>query len=447
MSSRTRLMTLLVAAAVAVVAAVIAVTVMLNRPAEAIRPDPVAATVPVALQAEGLPEDVTIGVVLTYGQSGEPGSEYNRAAQGAVVAAQRFRQGGASVALSAQNDRGTEDGARAVVQALAEQGVSGVVIATSGPQAQAAARAATELGLPAILPYVQPTEPAPSLWTTMPSGTSVEVALRTAVNGRSNVLLVNDDGTTSADVPIAQTLDLQDFDDVTGLAQEAAILTGDQQRAPDAPAGGSPGVAGSVDAVVVSAATPQRLARLVQALQSRNVSVPLILPDGATAPDFASALSDLDGTASGQLVGIAPSAGDSAALQQDAQGRGMSAFLSAVRLAAGDTDIKNLTGDAPFSADAWAADAVSHDAVVALVQAATLAGSGDPSEVGEALRSVSLGPGEGLAGPPLDFSRPEALTAKAMPVYASPQDLGLRPADEKAPRLVWVPAPAPTPSP
>ncbi|MHA7145802.1 type 1 periplasmic-binding domain-containing protein [Arthrobacter sp. TmT3-37] len=448
MSPRTRLMTLLVVGAALVVAAVIALTAVVNRPAEAIRPDPVAATVPVALQAEGLPEDLTIGVVLTFGRSGEPGSEYNRAAQGAVVAAQRFAQGGAALTLPTANDRGTEDGARAAVQALAEQGVSGVVIASSGTQAQAAAQAASKLGLPAILPYVQPAEAAPSLWTTMPSRSSVDVALRTAVNGRTSVLLVTDGGPTPASVPIAQTLDLQDFDDVTGMAQEAAILTGDQQRAPDAPAGnGSTGATGSADAVVVSAATPQRLARLVQALQSRNVSVPLILPDGATAPDFASALSDLDGTASGQLVGIAPSAGDSAALQQDAQGRGMSAFLSAVRLAAGDADVKNLTGDAPFSADAWAADAASHDAVVALVRAVALAGSGDPSEVGEALRSVSLGPGEGLAGPPLDFSRPEALTAKAMPVYASPQDLGLRPADEDAPRLVWVPAPAPTPGP
>ncbi|WP_434995860.1 hypothetical protein [Arthrobacter sp. Ld5] len=447
MNQRTRLMTLLVAGAAVVVAAVVALTVMLNRPAEAIRPDPVAATVPVALDADGLPEDVSLGVVVTYGQSGEPGSEYNRAAQGAVVAAQRLAQGGVAVALSTQNDRGTEDGARAAVQALAEQGVAGVVVASSGPQAQAAARAAEELGLPAILPYARPSEPSPSVWTTLPSATSVEVALRTAVNGRTSVLLVNDGGATPTSVPVAQTLDLQDFDDVTGLAQEAAILTGDQQRAPGAPAVTDAGSAGSADAVIVSAATPQRMARLVQALQARDVSVPLILPDGATAPAFASALSELDGTASGQLVGIAPSAGDSAALQQDAQGRGMSAFLSAVRLAAGDADVRNLTGDAPFSADAWAADPASHDAVVALVRAAGLAGSGDPSEVAEALRSVSLGPGEGLAGPPLDFSRPEALTAKATPVYASPQDLGLRPADGNAPRLVWVPAPTPTPSP
>lgn len=445
MSPRGRLMTLIFAGVAVVVAAAVALTVTLNRPAEASRPDPVAATVPVALKTGGLPKDFSLGVVLTLGQSGEPGSEYNRAAQGAVVAAQRFAQGGAAVALSAQNDRGTEDGARAAVRALAEQGASGVVVATTGPQARAAAKAAEELGLPVILPYAEPSDPAQATWTTGSTGASVEAALRTALNGKSRVLLVGDGGEIPAPVGISQTLNLDGFDDLTDLAQEAAIQTGDQLRPPaeDAPTGAeSTRVAERADAVIISAATPQRLARLVQALQSRNVSVPMIIPGGATAPAFASTLSELDGAASGQLVGIAAVGSDATALQQDAEGRGMSAFLSAVRLASGDPEIRNLTKDAPFSADAWAADSGSHDAVVALVRAAALAGSGDPFKVGAALRTMSFGPGEGLAGPALDFSRSAALTAEATPVYASPQDLGLRPLDEDAPRLVWVPAPA-----
>jgi hypothetical protein len=445
MSSRTRFVTLITTGVAVVVAAALALTVALGRPKEAPRPDPVAATVPVALTAAGLPKDFSVGVVLTLGQNGEPGSEYNRAAQGTVVAAHRFAQGGAAVALRAQNDRGTEDGARAAVRALSGQGVSGVVVAGTGPRARAAAKTAEELGLPAVLPYAEPSDPAQATWTTAPSGAATEAALRSALSGKSRVLLVNDGGQVRTSVKVPQVLNLGDFEDALSLAQEAAIRTGDQLRPPaeDAPEGTEPArVANPADAVVVSAATPQRLARLVQALQSRDVSVPLVLPDGATAPAFASALSKLDGTASGQLVSVAAAGGDPTALQQDAQGRGMSAFLSAVRLAAGDASVKNLTGDAPFSADAWAADAPSHDAVVALVRAAALAGSDDPSKVGAALRTMSFGPGEGLAGPALDFSRPAALTAEAVPVFASPQDLGLRPADENAPRLVWVPAPA-----
>ncbi len=445
MSPRNRFMTLVVAGAAVVVAAAIALTFTLIRPKDAPRPDPVAATVPVELKAEGLPKDFSLGVVLTLGQSGEPGSEYNRAAQGAVVAAQRFAQGGAAVALSAQNDRGTEDGARAAVRALAEQGASGVVVATTGPQARAAAKAAEELGLPVILPYAQPADPAQATWTTGPSGASAEAALRTALNGKNRVLLIVDGGEIPPSVGIAQTLNLDGFGDVAALAQEAAIQTGDQLRPPaaDAPAGAeSTRVAEPADAVVISAATPQRLARLVQALQSRDVSVPVIMPNGATAPAFASTLAELDGAASGQLVSVASAGGDATALQQDAQGRGMSAFLSAVRLASGDPEVKNLTNDAPFAADAWAADSRSHDAVIALVRAAALAESGDPAKVGASLRTLSFGPGEGLAGPALDFSRSAALTAEATPVYASPQDLGLRPPDEDAPRLVWVQAPA-----
>jgi DNA-binding LacI/PurR family transcriptional regulator len=443
MIPRSRLFILVTAGAAVVVAAAVALAMTLIRPTAAPRPDPVAATVPVALSADGVPKDFSIGVVLTLGQSGEPGSEYNRAAQGAVVAAERFAQGGITVALSAQNDRGTEEGARAAVQALAEQGASGVIVASTGPQARAAAKTAGELGLPAILPYAEPAEPAPATWTMWPARASVEAALRTTLEGKKRVLLVNDGGQTPS-VQISQTISREAFEDVMGLAREAAIQTGDQLRPPaeDAPAGAaSTTVAEAADAVIVSAATPQRLARLVQALQSRNVSVPLVLPDGATAPAFTSTLAEVDGTASGQLVSYSPTGGDAAALQQDAQGRGMSAFLSAVRLASSDSEITNLTGDAPFSADAWAVDTGSHDAVVALVKAAALAGTGDPARVGAALGTMSFGPGEGIAGPALDFSRSAALKAAAVPVYASSQDLGLRPADENAPRLVWVPAP------
>ncbi|MGW9404053.1 hypothetical protein ACWGQ2_08815 [Arthrobacter sp. NPDC055585] len=444
MSYRARWVTGILAVLAVVVAGAVALAVTLNRPAEAPRPDPVAATVPLALTAQNLPGDFTVGVVLTYGQSGEPGSEYNRAAQGAVVAAQRFSQGGTSVSLRAQNDGGTREGAREAVRALAEQGVSGLVVASTGMQAQAAAKAAEELGLPVILPYAEPADPAPSTWTTKPTAASIGSAVESALDGRNRILLVSDGGSPPPLERISQELTLESFDDVMALAQEAAILTGDQLR--PAAGDGARGteasrVAEAADAVIVSAASPQRLARLVHALQSRDVSVPLMLPEEAASPHFAAALAELDGTVSGQLISVAAPGGDSAALMQDAPGRGMSAFLSAVRLAAGDPDVRNLTADGTFTADAWAADSSSHDAVIALVRAAAFAESGDPKKVAAALAGMSFGAGEGLAGPPLDFSRTAAMTSEPVPVFASSQDLGLRPADGNAPRLIWIPAP------
>ena len=441
MSARTRLLTLVIAGVAVVAAVAIVLSLTLFRPKEAPKPDPVAATVPVSLAADGVPEDLSLGVVLTFGQAGESG--YNRAAQGAVVAAQRFAQGGAEVNLESRNDRGTEDGARAAVKELAEAGVSGIIVASSGQQADAAAKAAGELGLPAILPYAEPSEPAASTWTTKPSGASADAALRAVLDGKSRVLLVNDGGPVPASIQPAGTLNFQDFEDVSALAQETAVRTGDQPiAAAENAETEAVRIAEPADAVIVSAATPQRLAMLVQALQARDVSVPMVLPDAATAPAFAATLAEVDGTASGQMVTIAAAGGDGTALQQDAQGRGMSAFLSAVRLVSTDPEVKNLTGDGPFSADAWAADSYSHDAVVALVRAAALARSGEPADVAKTLRGMSFGAGEGLAGPALDFSRSEAVSGKPIPVYATAQDLGLRPADESAPRLVWVPAPA-----
>jgi ABC-type branched-subunit amino acid transport system substrate-binding protein len=441
MNRRRRLVILVSAGAILVIAATITLTSTLNRPDAT----SVAVTVPVPLQADGLPKDFSIGIVLTLGQSGEPGSEYNRAAQGAVVAAQRFAQGGATVTLSAQSDTGSEDGARAAVEILADQGVAGIIVTSTGPQAQAAATAAEERGLPVILPYVDLADPGQATWTTAPSTESVESAVHTALQGKTRVLLVDDGGSVPASVTIAQVLSLTSFDDVSALAQEAAVQTGDQLRptAEDAPADAeATTVDEPADAMVVVAATPQRLARLIQALQARDVSVPLIIPNGATAPAFASALSELDGNGSGQLVSVASDGGDTTALQHDAQGRGMSAFLSAVRLTSGNTDILNLTADAPFAADAWAADSHSHDAVIALVRAGALAESDEPSKVGEALGTLSLGPDAGLAGSALDFTHSSALSVEPLLVYASPQDLGLRPADEAAPRLIWMPAPA-----
>lgn len=443
MSPRARLMTLLTVGIAMVAAVVIALSVIPDRPEEAARPDPVAATVPVALNADGVPAKFSLGVILTFGSSGEPGSEYNRAVQGAVVAAQRFSKGGTEVTLSARNDSGTEDGAREAVRSLAEQGVSGVVVSTTGAQARAAAKAAEELGLPVILPYAEPSEPADSTWTTSPSATALDAALGAALEGKIRLLVVNDGGSVPSAAEGAQTLNLQDFEDITALAQAAAIRTGDQ---PLPPAEGASAGAESVrvsdpaDAVIVSAATPHRLARLVQSLQSRDVSVPMVLSREATAPAFATELSVVDGAVSGQLMSVAAVNGDGAALQQDAQGRGMSAFLSAVRMFSGDPQIKNLTGDVAFSADAWAADAAGHDAVVALVRAAAVAESSLPRDVSEALSTMTLGAGDGLAGPALDFTAAAALTAKPVPVHASSQDLGLRPTDGSAPRLVWVPA-------
>ena len=76
----------------------------------------------------------------------------------------------------------------------------------------------------------------------------------------------------------------------------------------------------------------------------------------------------------------------------------------------------------------------------ALAQAISAAGSTEPDEVGEALARLDLGPADGVSGPDLDFSRAQAFVGETTALYASDQQLGLRP-QTVAGQLVWFTAP------
>jgi hypothetical protein len=105
----------------------------------------------------------------------------------------------------------------------------------------------------------------------------------------------------------------------------------------------------------------------------------------------------------------------------------MSGFLAGLRVLAQEKEAKNLTGDMAFSQVADVADSRSHDAVVSLVRAISTAGSSDPAKVAKALGTLVLGPADGIAGPALDFTRPDAMDGEPVVLHFSAQDLGLRP--------------------
>ena len=204
MSSRKRLIALIGAGIAIIVAAVTTVYVTLNRPQAAPRPDPVAATVPVALTAGGLPQDFSVGIVLTLGQSGEPGSEYNRAAQGAVVAAQRFAQGWRRRRPRSRERPRHGGRRRAAVRALAEQGASGVVVTSTGPQARARRKPRRSSASRRSCPTPNRSRPGEDHLDHGAIGASVEAALQTALDGKDRVLLVNDGGPVPTSVRIVE---------------------------------------------------------------------------------------------------------------------------------------------------------------------------------------------------------------------------------------------------
>ena len=439
---RRRRTVVVAAAAALVVAAAAVVTVAVVRSGDEPAGDPAPASVPVALSGVDVPDGTTVGVVLTLGDA--EGAQWSEAAQGALVAERRLALGGTDVSVVAENDGGTDAGARDAVASLVEQGASGIVVATSGPHAAGAVAAAAEAGVPVVLPYASADDLGTDLGdarSTAPTAVQNGAALAVALGDASSVLLVDAGGGSPQGVEVAQIATVARDADLTASAADIARLTGvvsptgtgETGTGETAPAP----VETPADAVVVSGPAARQGA-VVAALQAADVSVPLVLTADATSPAFAEALVAAGGSSAGSMVTVGAETDDAVALRSDAAGRSMSAFLGGVRVLAQDGDATNLTGDLPFSAVADAADSRSHDAVLALVRAVSTAGSREGEATRASLSTLELGPGDGVAGPVLDLTRPEALDGEVVPLHASAQSLGLRPApaDGAAP-VVW----------
>ena len=102
----------LIAGAAAVVLVAAGVTTWsLTRPteAQAVGSSPVAISAPV-------PDDLTIGVIVSLSSAPGEGAEWKDAANGAVVAARRLALGGHDITVRAVDDKGTADGSRAAAQ-------------------------------------------------------------------------------------------------------------------------------------------------------------------------------------------------------------------------------------------------------------------------------------------------------------------------------------------
>ena len=380
-----------------------------------------AVTVPLSLTGPAAGDDIRIGLVLPPVQ-GE-GSEYRDAAEGAQVAAYRFRLSGAHVTVVAAQEDGTAVGIETALASLAEQSVSGIVVGTAGAQLRQAL-AAAPVRVPVLLPYDSPDAPLTDVWTTGPSRAGIAAALRQALtdSGVSRPFALVEQGWTlpSSIVPVA-TASVQADGELPGAVVDAIEA----------------GIADSV--VIAGSATTQ--AGLVVGVQQGLGSwqAPVFLTPEAQTPAFGEAVTRA-GAGDGVLISVGSDTDDPAALEQGLAGQRASAFFVALRLAAGDDACKTAFGDAPFASVAQSADTASHDAVVALVRAVEKAGSTSPDAITTALSGLTLDQSQaGLAGPALRFASATALAdADVVPVFASAQNPGERPQDATdARQLFW----------
>jgi hypothetical protein len=389
-----------------------------------------AAAQPVAITVPDAPAEVKIGVLVTVASKPGEGSEWKYAAEGAQVAAQRLTMAGLKVQLEAVDDKGSEAGARRAVEQLAEAGVAGIVAASQGSHLRGAVKAAQKAELPLLLPYEPDSELLGTLvWATGPQETAIGAALSQSLSTEKlkRTLLIDVGGGAPESVKPAGKITFSPGDDAKKLIKEVTAQVQGKKK---------------IDSLLISGPAAQQ-AVVVQALQGADLTEPIFLTPDATSPAFTTALVEAGGSLSTSLASVGPDSDDAAALGSDESGKAMSAFLAATRLLAGDPEKTTLLGDQPFAKVAASADVRSHDAVVALAYGAAALAGGKSTDPQAAVAGLRLDTGNGIAGPPLDFSHSAALAADAViALRSSDQDLGLRPrTDEATPRLIWFAAP------
>jgi len=385
----------------------------------------------VELSPEGVPDEgVSIGVVVSLTSAPGEGAQWNEAAEGARVAAYRYGLGDVEVRIEPRDDQGTAEGAETAVRELADEGVSGIVMATEGSHVTDALAAASELGVPVLLPYADTLTTLPEgVWTTGADAQQVSTTLAAALDdlGASRPAVV-DAGGAPLDVDEAGTVRLRTGGNPKAAVAKVARLSRSAARA---------------DSVVVTG--PAELqAQVVLAMQERDLSLPAFLTSDAVSPAFGAALDESGASLASPLTTAGLDTDDVAALEPGSEGAALSAYLAGLRATAEDGEVTDFFDNEKFETVAAAADARSHDAVVALVTAVADAASADPKAVRDALTGLTPDQGDGLAGPPLDFSAPSAVSGDAVvPLQATTQDPGLRPVDLSGPpRLYWFETPS-----
>lgn len=395
-----RLAAVVAALAVGVAAGVVVVILDDDGDEQAVE-TPRLAPVSIAL-GNGVPEGTVIGVVLS---NAGPGRNYAGMVGGAYVAAHRLNDGRPDrVRLVVEDDGGDPAQAVAAVERLVEAGAAGIVYGSAGPQFVAAADAAARLGVPLLAPYagdVTATTDTSSVYLTGPTDEQAVARLRTFADGRGWTRLAFLAPNGAAGDRAVQAVRDRDLAAAISRFDDSAAGAG---QAMDAALANEP------DAVVVWGGV-DAASGAVAAVDAADATVAVVLGPQAGVPAFGRTQAGL----------LAPSAVDGLLSVGTWAGpwiptTSVDLFFAAraAAVAAGA-----ITGEATD------ADIASHDAVLALAEAARLAGRADRAAVASALPRVTVGVGQaGGAGVPLGFGRPAAVQdgAVAMLTYTTFDD-------------------------
>ena len=294
-SWRSRRGLVIVVALAVVLAAAVVVAFGVIRGSQRPVSDPVAVTVPVPIGGVDVPADTKIGVIVTTGTGNAEGADWSSAAEGAVVARERLALGGSEIQLVVENDKGTTAGAHEAATALVEQGVAGIVYASSGEQLDAGIAVATEHKVGVVLPFAEAPAPSVNVWSLAPTESDVQEQFSRALEAYERPLHLDAGPGLPDGVRVPDVLQHRTGSDIKSLAMQAAELSGADSLAHGGYAGGSDDEdeqddADSeavpdqrVDAIVLSGPAALQ-ANITRELQARNVTVPILLTPGGDEP-------------------------------------------------------------------------------------------------------------------------------------------------------------------
>jgi hypothetical protein len=372
---------------------------------------------PVSLAAQ-IATTIHVGLIVSANSPAGEGRDVAPLAQGARVAALRFNQHGVKVVLDVQDDGGTAQGAKDAVAALSALGVVGIVYASEGPHLVDGIVAAQATSLPVLLPYAGalPAGASQGVWLTGPSTQQVATALQAQIAAEKlgspyavslgaapPVLLQGGLGAGRRNVPLTSV----------SVLTKASVPTGTR--------------------AVLAWGSADASAQIIEQLQSVQVNLPVILSPSALSSAFIGKLAgdahtNGTATASGRYV--------TAGLPTSLDTPAAAGFAAALRLTASDLEQTSVLSSASFADEgADTADARSHDAVVALVRAASQSPKLEGEAVSATLATLSLTGAQGLVGPPLAFATPDALSSK----YVTALQSSVTPDGQ---HLVWFALPA-----
>ncbi len=357
---------------------------------------------------EDIPDDLIIGVVVSYTEEVSEGLGWDKNGEGVSVARWRLEKSGMEITLGVVSDNGTEEGARSAVSQLAEDGAGAIIALTTGDHTRALAEAVAESGIPVIFPYEPRFETEADAWfyNLSPEEMAGMMIEQAETLGCSSSLLISDDELFSAYVTLAIDSG-SDFRIATSY-----VITADNERS-------ERGTEKIVEYLVEYYQTNQEylecvmldasgtdVATLITGMRSSGIDVPIITTNEAQNYTLNEAMLN-SYSLLGEVYSVGVADNVSLAAESSQIGDKAGVFNYAITLMKGKTGVASLSTDADFSEYGDYADLASHDALIAVVQAAANAQDASPEAITAAFYELELDPETSPVSEKLDFSSTE----------------------------------------